>query len=320
MYEGPLIDCHSHVFPDTTLRDAFTGQFSALSIDEGSGLLPDALDYLATSGVEHLNILLLHCSGYRYFAETKDLRHDRNTKAPEVGIFVEQRRRELVAETIAYNEWGVRTCQEHDQLSCFVTLNPVLMEPDTLWAELEDKVRKGAKGVKLAAFDYQAPLDDRRHWPIYDFCQRAGVPILLAPGLYCSYQARPEVFGHPLQLIDVVRAFPRLKVCLAHLGHGANGIRDFYVLAEIMKLYPWLFADLSGTMARQIDGGTYTAEDLAERVRSIGSHRILFGTNYGTARMADTLRDVEVFRQLPLTPEEFEHIAGQTFLRMIDQG
>ena len=86
----------------------------------------------------------------------------------------------LTAETIAYNEWGVEVCKEHPELSCFLGLNPVLMDGPTMWAELEDKTRRGALGVKLAPFDYLAFSSDRRLWPIYDFCQTRGVPILFA--------------------------------------------------------------------------------------------------------------------------------------------
>ncbi len=316
MYEGALVDCHTHIFPDDAYRHDFVTPH-CMDIGEQEAFLDDALGFSKECGVSRLNLLLYHPSGWKHTDKTSGLPlHPRASQ--EGRRRAEELRQEVVDEVVAYNEWGIRVSSERSDVTCFLGLNPVLMAPDYMMAELDDKVSRGAVGVKLVALDYCAQFDDRRHWAIYDYCQTAGVPILVAPGSQCHYSARPEVWGHPLYLLEVLRNFPRLKICFAHFGWN-NVFEDYSqrgVILQLGDMFPGVHADISFAISR-VARGQDDAESLVAAIRRLGPERVLFGTNYGSRTRSWATTDVEAFRGLPLTEREFVLIGSENFDRVI---
>ena len=227
---------------------------------------------------------------------------------PEGRQRAEDAREKIVERIVDYNEWGVKVSQENPQISVFIGLDPTLMDERAMLDEMEDKLRKGAKGVKLVPIDYCAFLNDRRLWPVYDFCQARKVPVVTyAGGAYCLYSARLEQWGHPKHCAEVFKAFPRLKLNFAHMAAGAE---DAFV--EVASSHRSAMGDLStrlGAVAR----GEITAEALVALIRRIGADRVMFGTNFGTGLAEVVQQQVDVFRRLPLTNQERELIATKNF-------
>lgn len=325
MYDGPIIDAHTHVWADELYWQAFIDHHG-LQLDRTEGFLQDTLRYIRDSGLVGLNMLLYHSSGYRFDALTRELplqvaavnRWTGNSpplSESPARIRARAIQAEVVQEVVDYNEWGVDTSIEHPEISCFIGLNPALMSPRELLAELEDKRRRGAKGVKLVAFDYGVMSDDSRMFPIYDYCQAEGLPILFGTPNPAYYNARPEVWGRWTQLDHALRRFPRLKVIAAHLGVSVVWA-DFTAwkqIAELSQRYPYVYGDLANKTT-PIARGRATPEELLAQIREIGAHRVIFGTNYGThSDPASARNDVIAFRELDLEPREFELIALENF-------
>ncbi len=118
-----------------------------------------------------------------------------------------------------------------------------------------------------------------------------------------------DLFGHPQNYIPVMRKFPKLKICLAHMG-GTDEMSymkeaqqktmktnteqykiwkvDRYnwadLLLNLMKKYPHLYSDVSYSVAEINSGNTLNLmlewfETLDDEGKKIG-YRILFGTDF----------------------------------------
>ena len=302
MATTPLTDMHTHIFPSEH-EEAVLHRFLRRNDLKGNSLLPPLLAYMKQTGVTRVNFLLFPVSSMLFHEAIRDL-----PPTPEGRQKAEEARTRIVERIAAYNEWGVRVSQENPQISVFLGLDPTLMDEQAMLEEMEDKVRKGAKGVKLVPIDFCAFLNDRRLWPVYDFCQARRVPIVTyAGGAYCLYSARLEQWGHPKHCAEVFKSFPRLKLNFAHMAAGAE---DAFV--EVASAHRPAMGDLStrlGAVAR----GELSAEALVALIRRIGADRVMFGTNFGTGLAEVVQQQVDVFRRLPLTNQERELIATKNF-------
>lgn len=103
-----------------------------------------------------------------------------------------------------------------DRFVGFVGLDP--RDTDAALALVEQDVLKGdLKGAGLEPGTLPSPwfADDRRIYPLYDYCARHDVPVLLMVG----GNAGPDVnYTHPAQADHVAADFPKLKLILSHGG------------------------------------------------------------------------------------------------------
>lgn len=122
-----------------------------------------------------------------------------------------------------------------------------------------------------------------------------------------------DLFGHPENYISIMRTFPNLKICLAHMG-GANeirmltdlknekgnedlllareydGVQWFDKIWELMKKYPNLYTDISYTVSSFESDKPEEANKILNRVLQLMgdtdnfgnslSKRVLFGTDF----------------------------------------
>jgi len=139
----------------------------------------------------------------------------------------------------------------------------------------------GFAGIKLyPALGYYP--GDRRLDPIYKFAEENNLPIISHCGIDGAVHARGNIkkllnqvdqsrkryknlwnyFGEPSQYIGVVNRFPKLKICLAHMGGGSevdkylntsfgpNKDTWFNDIKKLIRLYPNnIYTDTSFTMA-----------------------------------------------------------------------
>lgn len=298
----PLTDMHTHVFSSLQEEEAFH-RFLRRTDLKGHSLLPPLLTYMQRAGVTRVNMLLFPVSSMLFHEAIKEL-----PPTPEGRQQAEAARKGIVERIVAYNEWGVTVSKENPQISVFMGLDPTLMDERAMLSEMEDKLRKGAKGVKLVPIDYCAFLNDRRLWPVYDFCQAHNIPMVTyAGGAYCLYSARLEQWGHPQHGADVFRAFPRLRMNYAHMAAGAEE-----AFVEVARSHRPLMGDLSVQLAA-VGRGQTTPESLVALIRHIGAERVMFGTNFGTVLPEVAQQEVDVFHRLPLTNQERELIATKNF-------
>ena len=103
----------------------------------------------------------------------------------------------------------------------------------------------------------------------HDYSSKALCEILSLAGKYgmiVSYHTMPE---WPRETEEMIRNNPNVTFVAAHPGQR----EDFLLHVERMKKYPNLYLDLSGT-------GLFRYGLLAAAVKSVGSERIIFGTDY----------------------------------------
>ncbi len=104
------------------------------------------------------------------------------------------------------------------------------------------------RGLKLAPiYQNYHPMDERMQ-PVYEYCQRAGLPILFHQGTTFARRA-PLKYAHPEQLEDVALRYPELRMVIAHMGHPWEEEtvvlirKQPHIYADISALYyrPWQF-------------------------------------------------------------------------------
>lgn len=94
----------------------------------------------------------------------------------------------------------------------------------------------GIKGIKFHPMIQHIYPDDKRLYPLYEFCQEKGLVILWHAGIVTlgfKYQIGEPLlvrYSDPLGFDQVAFDFPELKICIAHLG--GNYIYTALVLAE----------------------------------------------------------------------------------------
>ena len=145
---------------------------------------------------------------------------------------------------------------------------------DRLACAVEDL---GLRGVKLAP-TYQGfdPLGAEA-FRLYERIAEYRLPTLWHQGTTFVRNSILK-YAFPHQLDDVARAFPELRIVIAHLGHPWIG-----ECIAVVRKHPFVFADISGLAGRPIQ--FREALTLAGEYRIAG--KLLFGTDYPFAVAAD---------------------------------
>jgi predicted TIM-barrel fold metal-dependent hydrolase len=144
---------------------------------------------------------------------------------------------------------------------------------NTIW-ELEYWVKK--KGAKI--FKFYPPEDtyinDPDIWPFYEKAQELGIVLDIHTG-FCWVPPGKSKYALPLQLDDVARDFPELKIVAFHMGYPycddlnmvAMGHPNVYVCLSV--LIPWV-----------LSAPRKFAKILGEALRWVGPDKIIWGTDY----------------------------------------
>jgi predicted TIM-barrel fold metal-dependent hydrolase len=167
--------------------------------------------------------------------------------------------------------------------------------------ELDRSITKlGLRGLKLSpvyhGFDPWSPAA----WRLYEVADGLRVPVMFHMGGAYDPEAALE-WGSPLLLDRVCRAFPRLRMIVAHLGQPM-----MQETVMLMRKNENVFADLSARFHRrwQLYSGLQTA--IEYRV----TDRILFGSDFPvmtTRAAADAFRAINEWGdgvRLPTIPPE----------------
>ncbi len=164
-----------------------------------------------------------------------------------------------------------------EKLIGFACLDP--HEPDYL-EEMERVFQQdGFAGLKLAPI-YQNfhPMDERMQ-PVYAFCEKHYIPVLVHQGTTFPRRA-PLKYALPIQLEDVALQYPDLKIVIAHMGHP--WVEDAVVL---IRKQPNVYADISALYYRPWQ--YYNALMLAQEYGT--GHKLLLGSDYPFTTPADTI-------------------------------
>lgn len=241
-----IFDCHTHL---------------AREADIGGDFLADAKrawgpDYRMACSVDEHQKAMQQCDGAIVLA----------LDAEEAGYYVPN---QFVAEYVA-------ACPS--RLFGFASVNPSRPDPGHI---LEQAKREyGLVGLKLAPiYQFFDPLD-QKCFPLYAKAQELGMPILWHQGT--SYtRMGPLELCNPVLLDPVARAFPELKMVIAHLGH------PWYSEAVcVVRKHPNVYADVSalGTRPWQMYNALLCAVEYGIE------DKLLFGTDFPFFDCNQTIR------------------------------
>jgi len=180
----------------------------------------------------------------------------------------------------------------------FASVDPNRDNPARL---LEEAVKEyGLVGLKLGPI-YQNFYPDRpEHFELYAKANELKLPIMWHQGTSFVPEGYLDA-SRPAMLDPIARAFPELKMVIAHMGHPWTA-----ECVSVVRKNPGMYMDISALGSRpwQFYNAMVTALEYGV------THKILFGSDYPFFTPAKT---IELFRQindivegtkLPRIPEE----------------
>ena len=142
------------------------------------------------------------------------------------------------------NETVIETCKKYPD--CFLPLAKLDLWETADPAEVYHYAEMGVRGFKCIYPYYE--YDHDIYMPVYEAAEKCGMPLLFHTGNYRPCQddtvyRRPVLKNmHPINLDRIARAFPNLKIIMAHMG-----TRIFQDEAsQYIKMLPNLYTDWGG--------------------------------------------------------------------------
>jgi predicted TIM-barrel fold metal-dependent hydrolase len=172
--------------------------------------------------------------------------------------------------------------------------------------ELRRAVKElGMRGLKVHSSANAVYINDRKlMFPIYEYCEEAGIPVLLHTGT--TGLGSTEIRYSKPELVDeVCAAFPDLKVVMAHFGWPWPEV----TLAIALRS-PNVFIDVSGWKPR------YIPQSLVPYLNGILQDRFLFGTDYPMLRHKEWMDDFQANVRPKLKPGVAEKLLSGNAKRL----
>lgn len=230
-----IIDAHVHLFPERLFRAVRRALCEAFGWEFEHGTDPGELvRFLSRKGVERFFLL--------NYAHKPDM-------------------------SAELNRWNRDMTQRLPGAIPFAAIHPQDKGlPEVAREALDDL---GLAGFKLHLDVVGLPPDNPSLFPIYEFAEGRGKPVVVHAGTGGSIRMGGDVLN-AARLGHVLRSFPGLRVSVPHLG--AEDIASFFDLAEEC---PNLWFD---TAAVLVPGVCYTEVDSPRVVRL--HRRIMFGSDF----------------------------------------
>lgn len=308
MDDFEIIDVHVHL--------ARTGEeekkwmvFPGRRRSDRWGTPEGAYSFMQRNGISKM---VVQCLTPRYLRMQFDKDRARLPELPEEQHREEEKRiAEQYASTIReFNKWGCEMGNRFPQLIPFISVAKEL-GGEGMPDEVALRASQGAKGVKLHPGAFNFFPDDNELWPMYEKCQKLGLPVLTDSGPWPPShvltafgfelpQARKD-YNEPKNFARVLEDFPRLTLVLAHLGSAWWDER-----VELAQKYHNVYFDTSQGFSAP-DRIPYNPhrglaeEDVVRVMRKIGLERIMFGSD-GPADSPQL--QLEQLLRLPLSDEE----------------
>jgi predicted TIM-barrel fold metal-dependent hydrolase len=276
-----IIDCHTHIFPDEVRKDRerFCKRDEGFSsiYRNSKGKMVGAKDLIASmdeSGVEQSVVC-----GFPW-------------SEPDVCSL--------------HNQYLMEAASKYPQrLIVFFSL--LFSNPDWSEKELSRRIKDGAKGVGEIAFygREMTSQDVDSMKPIFTQMEKEGIPLLLHVN---------EILGHPYpgkgmtpleRFYDLILAFPRLPIVLAHWG---GGLPFYELMPEVAKAMANVYYDTAASPF------LYSKKVYATVSEIVGVKKILFGSDF------PLLSPQRYFRELQesgLSKEDQGKILGLNLSRLL---
>ena len=309
----PIIDMHMHIYPSreyglsrkSTYQVWEYGEKPDTPFSRYSGDVEDALDAIRGSPVDRAVVVNLFAVSIARANTTAEL----PSTLDQVG------RQRAIAEIDATmgdrlkqsNYAACDLARRHPELIAFVSADPWALDREAAQVHLRDLVtNRGARGVKLHPVLQQFDVSDPRMFSIYETCVGLDIPIVAHSG---PSRSGPQ-FAEPRALAGMLRAFPRLRVVLAHLGGGA-----WRQAAEIARGFPNAYFDCCEILAWIGASNAPDETQFAQLIQAVGADRVMLGSDFP---WYDLDYSVERIRSLPLlSQEEKTAILGGNAVRLL---
>lgn len=191
------------------------------------------------------------------------------------------------------NEFIKSECDAHSEFVGFGTVHAGM---EDILGEVDHIISLGLRGVKMHPDTQLFNIDDPRLYPMYEAIE-GKLPVYLHTGDY-RYD-----YSHPRRLRKVLSDFPKLQAVAAHLGgwsvqdDAQECLRDTDCLVDVSSSLMFM-----------------EPEKAVKYIRAFGVERVMFGSDFP---LWDPDKEAESFFSLPLTDDEFEHIAHKTAERFL---
>ena len=173
--------------------------------------------------------------------------------------------------------------------------------------ELKRSVKSlGMKGLKVhSSANAVYPNDEKRMYPMYEFCQEARVAIMFHTGTTALGNC-DEKYSKPEFLDEVCQDFPDLRIAMAHFGWPWPDVTLAIALRN-----PNVFIDVSGWKPR------YTPPGVFPYMNGILQDRFLFGTDYPMMRQKEWMDDCDTSLLPRLKPGVAEKLLSKNAERFL---
>lgn len=308
MPDFEIIDVHTHTFATAERGTQWQKGITPDREVERAGTTDELLDCMKRGGISRSVMLMYTPTRFMYEAQIKRIGPLPDDPAKREAV--ERETKDLMVERmIMNNEWACEEIKKNPQLMAFAGVDPVYMSEEVLIAEIEDKVAKGCKGVKIVPIALAIYGNDKRLWPVYDTISRLGVPMLSQAGGGPGETYGKDAWGRPKYFGEALRDFPDLKLILAHMGQGYK--ED---MIDLCGRFPNLYTDISGQLTDLDQPGGRRSDELVEFIRTCGVEHVMWGTNFP---MNNPVLYSERTEKLPLTFQEKELIGSKNAKRVI---
>ena len=252
-----IIDAHCHIYPDAISRKAVA------AVDRFyDGLPSDHFDGTVDT---------LRAMG-RKAGIGKFVVHSVATKPEQVGSI-----NTFIAGAVAGSD------------GAFIGMGTMHLDAENLEKDFLHLRALGLKGVKLHPDIQRFNADDPRAMKIYEMCEDAGLPVCVHTGDY-RYD-----YSNPPRIVNILKAFPRLKFIGAHFG----GWSVWDEAAKTLPEFPNIVVDTSSTLYAIKPGKA------KELIRIWTPERVMFGTDYP---LWPQQRDIDRLLSLDLSDGDYENI------------
>lgn len=206
--------------------------------------------------------------------------------------------------TVAITSPGKNRPAKYPDFLPFISVSPT-MKGRTMIEELEHKYKWGMKGLKIHPVAQGFAPDDERMWPVYEWLVKHDLPLTAHSGMNVDGKSK---FGEPERWESVLEEFNDLKLILAHMGGGS-----WDKTIEIADKFPQVMFDTAISISHIDSPTTLNDEEAADMIRTIGSDRILFGSDYPWINPA---KDIERIRGLNISENDKKLILGENAAKL----
>ncbi|HEX2974041.1 MAG TPA: amidohydrolase family protein [Tepidisphaeraceae bacterium] len=177
------------------------------------------------------------------------------------------------------------------------------IDPSDPQAADEVRLAKGElhlRGITLSPPNQDFHPSDTRAMRVYAAAEELGMPVLIHPGSPFTEQGKME-FGRPMLLDEVARAFPRLRIIVAHMGYPWVD-ETICLLAK----HQYIYADISGLLRRPWQAYNTLVSTYQYGVMD----KLLFGSDFPYTSATECIEALYSLNQiahgtnLPLVPRE----------------